>query len=91
MNRDINGPSIRQAIFTMDLPVEAVSVYLLCCAIADAGAAITLSAIEGKWNGSPSALHDELSRLENRQILSREHDHELNAPVYRLEPEKRWR
>ena len=91
MKPDMDGLSMRQAIFSMDLAVETVSVYLLCCAIADAGVAVRQTALEDKWNGSPSALQDALSQLQDRHILSCAQDREHNEPVYQLEPEKRWR
>ena len=40
MNHDSTKPALSQKIFSMDLDVETVSLYLLCCAVIDTGAAI---------------------------------------------------
>ena len=69
MNSNSVGPAMRQKIFSMNLGVETVSLYLLCCAVADAGAAITRTTLEGKWNGNRTTLEQELRRLESRNIL----------------------
>lgn len=82
---------MNQKIFTMNLGVEAVSLYLLCCALADSGAAITVDALQGKWNGSPAALERELHNLEKRRILHREEAPAQNAATYLLMADKHWR
>jgi hypothetical protein len=91
MNRLPAGPTMRQKIFSMNLSVEAVSVYLLCCAIADAGGVITRQALEEKWNAGSEELNRELDRLEARQVLGREGSVDQDAAVYRLRDEKHWR
>ena len=57
---------MNQKIFSMNLDVETVSLYLLCCAVADTGQKITLSMLHEKWNGDQSALERELERLKKR-------------------------
>lgn len=91
MNSNSVGPAMRQKIFSMKLGVETVSLYLLCCAVADAGAAITRATLEGKWNGNRATLEQELRRLESRNILSSEGDDSQGEPVYRMVDEKKWR
>lgn len=88
MNQHTNGPSISQKIFSMNLGVEAVSLYLLCCAVADTGSAVTKEALADKWNGSADALDRELAFLEEKNIL-RPEEGEENAS-YRIMEEKRW-
>ena len=91
MNRNSVGPTMRQKIFSMNLGVETVSLYLLCCAVADAGAAITRATLEGKWNGNRATLEQELRRLASRNILNSEGDDSQGEPVYRMVDEKKWR
>ena len=91
MNSDSVGPTMRQKIFSMNLDVEAVSLYLLCCAVADAGAAITRTTLEGKWNGNRTSLEQELRRLESRNVLGIDGEDSQGEPVYRMMDEKKWR
>ena len=79
-----------QKIFSMKLGVETVSLYLLCCAVADAGAAITRSTLQEKWNGNKTTLERELRRLEDRNILSSDDEEVHGERVYRMVEEKRW-
>ena len=81
---------MNQKIFTMNLGVEAVSLYLLCCAVADSGSAITKNALRDKWNGSPAALDRELDTLEKRGIVRRDDTFAPEAPAYLLMAEKFW-
>ncbi len=80
-----------QKIFSMNLEVETVSLYLLCCAVSDAGAAITRKTLQDKWNGSRADLERELNRLEDRKILVRDDAKTQGSIVYRMVDEKQWR
>ncbi len=80
-----------QKIFSMNLGVETVSLYLLCCAVADAGAAITRTTLQDKWNGDRTALERELRRMEERNILCRDDAEAQGDSVYRMVEEERWR
>ena len=91
MSSNPEGSAMRQKIFSMNLGVEAVSLYLLCCAVADAGAAITQTTLEGKWNGSRATLEQELRRLETRNILGCDGNDLQGETVYRMVDEKKWR
>lgn len=91
MHPDSSGPAMSQKIFSMNLEVETVSLYLLCCAVADTGTAVTQTTLQDKWNGSRSALESELIRLQNKNILRREEDETGGEPVYRMVHEKKWR
>jgi hypothetical protein len=90
MHHHPNQPAMSQKIFSMNLDVETVSLYLLCCAVADAGAAITRSTLQEKWNGSRAALERELDRLAARNILRRDDTMDEDEAVYRVEDEKKW-
>ena len=80
-----------QKIFSMKLGVETVSLYLLCCAVADGGAAITRSTLQEKWNGSRTALERELRLLQDRNIISSEDDETQRETVYGMVDERKWR
>jgi predicted transcriptional regulator len=84
------GPAMRQKIFSMDLAVETVSLYLLCCAVTDAGAAITRDTLADKWNGDRDSLEQELRRLEQRNIISRKEGEGQPSPLYQMVDEARW-
>ncbi len=91
MENNAAGPSMHQKIFSLNLAVETVSLYLLCCAIADSGATITREALIGKWNGTPESLDGEISRLEAHHILRRAPVGSEMPESYRLVDEKHWR
>jgi hypothetical protein len=91
MNGNISRPAMSQKIFSMNLEVETVSLYLLCCAVADTGTAITKASLLAKWNGNPSSLERELGRLEGKNILNRENAPSEAESVYQIVPEKKWR
>ena len=91
MDHNSVGPAMSQKIFSMNLGVETVSLYLLCCAVADAGATITRTTLQNKWNGDRAALERELRRMEERNILCRDDAEAQSDPVYRMVEEKRWR
>ncbi len=83
-----SGPTMRQRIFSMNLDVETVSLYLLCCAVADTGTAITVEALADKWNGDQASLAHELKRLEQKNIIRRIQGEV--APVYQIMDENQW-
>ncbi|MFO7714214.1 hypothetical protein [Desulfosarcina sp.] len=91
MERNSAGPAMSQKIFSMNLGVETVSLYLLCCAVADAGAAITRTTLQAKWNGTRATLERELGRLEDRGVLCRDDTKMQGESVYRVMDEKQWR
>jgi hypothetical protein len=91
MNHHATEPVMSQKIFSMNLGVETVSLYLLCCAVADAGATITRATLEGKWNGNLTTLERELQRLEERNILCRKDAEAQAAPAYDMVDDKKWR
>lgn len=92
MHHNSTGPAMSQKIFSMNLEVETVSLYLLCCAVADGGAGITRTILQEKWNGDQITLERELSRLIDRNILDRDAEAEEGGEtVYRVVDEKKWR
>ncbi len=77
---------MEQKIFDLGLSVETVSVYLLCCAIADLGTPVTLEALRSRWNAEPDALLESLATLEKMAILVRS-----AQDTYSLNRATRWR
>jgi len=91
MNHDSTKPAMSQKIFSMDLDVETVSLYLLCCAVIDAGAAITTAALGEKWNGTQEALIRQMVRLEEMNILARKGETADGESIFVVVDEKKWR
>jgi hypothetical protein len=56
-----NAAAMNQMIFKIGLPVGTVSVYLLCCSLADAGKRITTGNLLEIWNGTKEALNESLT------------------------------
>ena len=83
--------SMDQKIFNVGLSMETVSLYLLCCGLADAGSTISKKNILEIWNSDEEELRDCLSTLEEKNILLRilsdgeEHD------VYKLVDVTHWK
>ena len=77
-------PAMNQKIFGLGLAVETVSLYLLCCALADQGTAITRENLQKVWNDSPQRLSHGLSELAARRIL------EPAGSGFDLNPPDRW-
>lgn len=82
---------MNQKIFSMNLDVETVSLYLLCCAVVDAGAAVTRSTLKEKWNGTDEELKRQIGRLEEMNILARNGEAGNGESVFRVVDEKKWR
>jgi hypothetical protein len=83
--------SMDQKIFNIGLPVETVSLYLLCCGLADAGSTISKKNILEIWNSSKEELRDCLRALEEKNILLRILSDGKEHDVYKLTDVKQWR
>ncbi len=77
---------MEQKIFNLGLSVETVSVYLLCCAIADLGLPVTMEALESRWNAKPEDLQEGLTTLEKMAIVVRS-----DPQVYLLNNVSAWK
>jgi len=83
--------SMNQKIFNIGLSMETVSLYLLCCGLADAGNTISKKNILEIWNTGEEELRDCLHTLEEKNILLRilsdgeEHD------FYKLVGVEKWK
>lgn len=71
MTDDATSPTtMDQRIFRMGLSVEAISIYLLACALTDAGETATQTSIGLRWNGSAEELADGISLLVDRKVFT---------------------
>lgn len=57
-----------QRIFTMELSVEATSLYLLMVALGDGGAPLNRENVAEFWNGAADELDHAFEELTSRQI-----------------------
>ena len=83
--------SMDQKIFNIGLPMEPVSLYLLCCGLADAGSTISKKNILKIWNSSEEILKDCLRTLEEKNILLRILSDGNEYDVYKLTDVEQWR
>jgi len=82
--------TMRQKIFEMNLPMETVSLYLLCCALADADTPISTRNLLNKWNANREELMIGLNTLVEKKILSQMiSDQEGNA-IYHVLDTDQW-
>jgi hypothetical protein len=84
-------PAMSQKIFEMDLAMEIVSLYLLCCGLADAGIVLSEKSILERWNGSETELRSGLDLLVDRGILLRILSDQVDRNVYRVAAPDHWR
>ena len=77
-------------IFTLGLTVETTSAYLLCCALADLGKAITTRHLLEVWNGSAQQLDQSLVELIARGVLRRLLSDGSGNDGFQLQPVERW-
>jgi hypothetical protein len=86
------NPSMNQKIFEMGLPVEAVSLYLLCCGLEDLGTTVSTNKISEIWNGSPELLQESIHGLAEKNILQPvlSAQGSENA-VFRILPPNQWK
>jgi len=91
MNHGSTKPAMSQKIFSLNLDVETVSLYLLCCAVVDSGTAITRATLKEKWNGTQEELNRQIDQLEEMNILFRKGRTGNGESVFVVADEKRWR
>lgn len=76
-----------QRIFELGLPVETVSVYLLCIGLSESGKDLTFDTLASVWNGSGDSLVRELKILEEKNIIGLVSD---DPDRYRVHPSEIW-
>ncbi len=85
------GTSMDQKIFGTGLSTEVISLYLLCCGLADADSPISTKNLAAVWNGSTQALHEGLAVLETANILEMMLSDGGDSSVYRLNDARKWK
>jgi predicted transcriptional regulator len=80
-----------QKIFKLGLSVETVSVYLMCCSLADTDTTISTKKLSEMWNSTRSSLLEALKDLETRNILRRIISDRSENTVYILSDVKNWK
>ena len=90
MSSQNHRPSMNQKIFKMGLSVETVSVYLMCCSLADSDVTISTKKLFEMWNSTRASLLIGLKDLETRNILRRIISDHTGNTVYKLSDVKDW-
>lgn len=84
-------PAMNQEIFNLDLTVETISVYLICCNLSDNNTVISTKNLSGMWNGTEELLLEGLKDLEERNILRKIISDNDEQNIYRLIDVKKWK
>ncbi len=82
--------SMNQKIFKLNLDVEEISLYLLCCSITDNGKEISRKDISSVWNGSEESLSRCMDTLERLNVISVQNALKKEDEIYRLMPVETW-
>ena len=90
MSSQNQTPAMNQKIFKLGLSVETVSVYLMCCSLADTETTISTKKLFEMWNSTRASLLEGLEDLETRDILRRIISDRAGNNVYNLSDVKNW-
>jgi replication initiation and membrane attachment protein DnaB len=82
--------AMNQKIFEMGLSTETVSLYLLCCGIADSGATLSAKNLLEIWNASPEAMNTSFLELENLGIVLKIISDGKTHHIYKLTNDDDW-
>jgi hypothetical protein len=91
MDSQNQTPAMNQEIFNLDLSVETVSVYLICCNLSDNNTAISTKNLSSMWNGVEALLIEGLKDLEERNILRKIISDGEEKNIYQLSDVKDWK
>lgn len=91
MDSQNQTPAMNQEIFTLDLPVETVSVYLICCNLSDNNTVISTKNLSSMWNGTETLLIEGLKDLEERNILRKIISDGEEKNIYQLSDVTDWK
>jgi hypothetical protein len=91
MNSQNQTSAMNQKIFKLGLSVETVSVYLMCCSLADTDTTISTKKLSEMWNSTQTSLLEGLKDLETRNILRRVISDRAGNTVYILSDVKNWK
>ncbi len=88
---DEGNRTMDQKIFSAGLSVEAISLYLLCCGLADGGETVSSKNITSTWNSSPEALIQAYEDLENANVLKKILSDREGIDIYRVMDSHKWK
>jgi hypothetical protein len=91
MDSQNQTPAMNQKIFNLDLSVETVSVYLICCNLSDNNTVISTKNLSSMWNGTEALLIEGLKDLEERNILRKIISDREEKNIYQLSDVKDWK
>ena len=91
MDSQNQTPAMNQEIFNLDLSVETVSVYLICCNLSDNNTVISTKNLSSMWNGTETLLIEGLKDLEERNILRKIISDGEEKNIYQLSDVKDWK
>ena len=91
MDSQNQTPAMNQEIFNLDLSVETVSVYLICCNLSDNNTIISTKNLSSMWNGTEASLIEGLKNLEERNILRRIISDGEEKNIYQLSDVRDWK
>ena len=91
MDSQNQTPAMNQEIFKLDLSVETVSVYLICCNLSDNNTLISTKNLSSMWNGTEALLIEGLKNLEERHILRKIISDGEEKNIYQLSDVKDWK
>lgn len=90
MDSQSQTPAMNQKIFNLDLSVETVSVYLICCNLSDNNTLISTKNLSSMWNGTEALLIQGLKDLEEMNILRKIISDREEKNIYQLSDIKDW-
>ena len=90
MDSQNQTPAMNQKIFNLDLSVETVSVYLICCNLSDNNTVISTKNLSSMWNGTEALLIQGLKDLEEMNILRKIISDREEKNIYQLSDIKDW-
>jgi hypothetical protein len=91
MNPPNSPPAMNQKIFSMGFSVETVSVYLLCCSLADTDTVISTNTLGEIFNGSPEVLSLSLKELSVWRIITKIISDQHGMDIYQLNDIAKWK
>jgi len=91
MDSQNQTPAMNQEIFNLDLSVETVSVYLICCNLSDNNTVISTKNLSSMWNGTEALLIEGLKDLEKRNVLRKIISDGEEKNIYQLSDVKDWK
>lgn len=90
MDSQSQTPAMNQKIFNLDLSVETVSIYLICCNLSDNNTVISTKNLSSMWNGTEALLIQGLKDLEEMNILRKIISDREEKNIYQLSDIKDW-